>query len=394
MPLEADGFLTFIEKPQLREGELSHGERIETTCRDHQGRFIHAPQEVPQRSNVENSASSYMGLLDNFADSFADRCQKVLEQLESSLPQRKRRTVSVGKLCLNSLDLTKCNLFRPLALTAHQTEDSKEDSKEDEKGSRARSLAGDAKYPLCRWAPWNATPEQRAGALAMAAVALMPLSGGAMAGGSVAMAQCPAVCDFGYSFPSMKSLPPAKLAIPELSLEGYQKSILVLTFIQGSGGLARMCVGDVFGGAYTLLLATLGYNSRTPGPAANWLKTYVLITFINGTMSSVSLIQDVLVHNYPVIAPFKLPLATNLAHFVTLTVPGVSFLGAYFGWQYIKVQRKAVIEAQQRQLAMLMRMPPPPPLLPPLPAMQPHYSSSGMPMKVPLASVPEEQEEE
>merc|ERR1719160_736698 len=127
------------------------------------------------------------------------------------------------------------------------------------------------------------------------------------------MAQCPVGFDFpsGCGFPTMKSLPTT--TIPELSLEGYQKAILVLTFIQESGGLARMCIGDVFGGAYTLLLATLGYNSRTPGPAANWLKTYVLITFINGTMSSVSLIQDMLIHNYPIIAPFTLPLATNLA---------------------------------------------------------------------------------
>merc|ERR550537_2011061 len=104
-----------------------------------------------------------------------------------------------------------------------------------------------------------------------------------------------------------------------------ERGVLVATFVQGSLGIVRICLGDVFSGSYTLLLATLGYNARVPGPASNWLKTYVLITFINGTMGSVSLIQDTLIHSYPVIKP-SLPLAVNLAHCATLTVPVVSFL--------------------------------------------------------------------
>merc|ERR1719224_333339 len=105
-----------------------------------------------------------------------------------------------------------------------------------------------------------------------------------------------------------------------------------------------MCLGDVFSGAYALLLATLGYNSRRPGPASNWLKTYVLITFINGTMSGIDLIQQTLLGNYLGITP-ALPLAVNCAHLVTIMVPWVSFLGAYCGWQHIKMQRKAQIQA-------------------------------------------------
>ena len=42
------------------------------------------------------------------------------------------------------------------------------------------------------------------------------------------------------------------------TMVGHQRGLLVVTFFQGSLGLTRMCLGDVFGGAYALLLATLG----------------------------------------------------------------------------------------------------------------------------------------
>merc|ERR1719331_748320 len=76
-----------------------------------------------------------------------------------------------------------------------------------------------------------------------------------------------------------------------------------------------------------------------------------------------------LLQNYPVILP-GLPLAVNGAHLVTLLVPWVSFLGAYCGWQHIKMQRKAQIQAYQQQMMMMMEQPPwPPPPLIPLPGM-------------------------
>lgn len=153
-------------------------------------------------------------------------------------------------------------------------------------------------------------------------------------------------------------------------MQELEKGVLVATFVQGSLGIMRICLGDVFSGAYALLLATLGYNSRRPGPASNWLKTYVLITFINGTMSGIDLCQQFLLQNYPVLLP-GLPIAVNCAHLVTLLVPWVSFLGAYCGWQHIKMQRQAAIKAYQEQIMMLMEQPPwPPPPLPfPLPGM-------------------------
>ena len=43
----------------------------------------------------------------------------------------------------------------------------------------------------------------------------------------------------------------------------------------------------------------LGYRSRMPGPARVWLKTYVLITFINGIVGSLEITQQILLHTLP-----------------------------------------------------------------------------------------------
>jgi hypothetical protein len=214
--------------------------------------------------------------------------------------------------------------------------------------------------------------ELRANTCGILATLLAPMASGGSAlalsasPGSPAMAFCP--MDFGFM--SFKGGLSQCAPIRELTMQELEKGVLVATFVQGSLGIVRMCLGDVFSGAYGLLLATLGYNSRRPGPASNWLKTYVLITFINGTMSGIDLVQQTLLHNYMWILP-SLPLSVNCAHLVTLVVPWVSFLGAYCGWQHIKMQRKAAIQAYQDQIMMLMEQPPwPPPPLPfPLPGM-------------------------
>merc|ERR1740129_270881 len=212
-----------------------------------------------------------------------------------------------------------------------------------------------------------------AGACGILATALAPLAApghGAIAlassaaAGPVMVAFCP--IDLGclgdLSVFSKLGVGCAKLN--NLSLEDLEKGVLVATFVQGSLGIVRICLGDVFSGLYALLLATLGYNARRPGPASTWLETYVLITFSNGTMSSIDLLQNILVHNFPLVLPM-LPLRVNLAHCVSLLVPGASFLGAYCGWQNVKMQRQLAFEAYQQQVMTLMQHPPwPPPSLP------------------------------
>ena len=61
----------------------------------------------------------------------------------------------------------------------------------------------------------------------------------------------------------------------------------------------------------------------------------------------------------------------NLAHALVLVVPPTSLLGAYCGWQHIKVQRRMAFEASQMQLLAMLQFPPPP-LLPQLPGLPGH----------------------
>lgn len=214
--------------------------------------------------------------------------------------------------------------------------------------------------------------ELRTSALGFLASVLTPLAtsgagGLALASGGVAVSFCPLPLDcFGdLGQRGLKGIGLDKYAtLPDLSVKDLERGILVATFVQGSLGLLRICLGDVFSGSYTLLLATLGYNARHPGPASNWLKTYVLITFINGTMGGIDIIQHMLLNDFPVVM-LGLPLSVNLMHAVQLSVPGVSFLGAYCGWQHIKMQRKVQMEAYQENLLMMMAQTPWPPPQPP-----------------------------
>lgn len=208
-----------------------------------------------------------------------------------------------------------------------------------------------------------ASPELRANLCSLLLQSLTPLAtpAGASAGATMAFCPFPLCGSFGSGLECAPPLPP----LPELSLQALQRGLLVATFLQGSLGLLRICLGDFFSGSYTLLLATLGYNSRHPGPSSAWLKTYVLISFINGTMGHIDLMQNTLLHNFPALQ-LSLPLSVNLMHTVQLLVPGCSYCGAYFGWQHLKAQRKMMLEAYQREWMMMMERPPwpPPPLIP------------------------------
>ncbi|CAK0874522.1 unnamed protein product, partial [Prorocentrum cordatum] len=90
-------------------------------------------------------------------------------------------------------------------------------------------------------------------------------------------------------------------------------------------------------------------------PSSNWLKTYVLITFINGTMGSIDIVQSMLIGNLPIIH-YALPARLNLMHMVQLLVPGASFMGAYCGWQHFKKQQRVAAQAYHQQLQQQMMM--------------------------------------
>lgn len=228
--------------------------------------------------------------------------------------------------------------------------------------------------------------ELRCLACSSLAAALAPMAAGGVAMDGAMAAFCPFPFD-SLTDPLLRGLGlDTGSPLWDPSLQDLEKGILVATFAQGTLGLVRICLGDVFTGAYTLLLATLGFNSRHPGPASNWLKTYVLITFINGTMGSIDIAQNALINNFPAVLP-TLPLALNVMHSIQLSGPPVAFLGAYFGWQHIKLQRKVAVEAYQQQMKMLIeRVPWPPPPLPfPIPGLA---GQAGVPGGVPAPRLP------
>ncbi len=161
-------------------------------------------------------------------------------------------------------------------------------------------------------------------------------------------------------------------------MNAHQRALFLITLAQGGLGACRIFLGDVFGGAYALMLATLGYNSRFPGPAANWLKTYILITFINGTVGTVDLIQNLLLGNFPILSP-ALPLQLNIAHLIQVSVPFMSFSGALIGWAFISAQKEYMAKytyEQSKPPPLNPHLPWPPPALP-APEVMEHMTSIG-----------------
>jgi hypothetical protein len=186
----------------------------------------------------------------------------------------------------------------------------------------------------------------------------------AVASAGVSLAFCPCLGMFECGFSDQMNILTQKFSIDNLGLRELEHGVVVATAMQGSLGLARMYLGDFFGGSYALLLAILGYNSRIPGPSSTWLRTYVLISFINGTMSSIDLVQQALNETFPSLV-LSAPFGVNLAHMISFAVPLSSFTGAYLGWQHIKMQRKVAQVAYQQQVEHILRNPPwPPPRLP------------------------------
>mmetsp|Transcript_47785 Transcript_47785/g.58736 ORF Transcript_47785/g.58736 Transcript_47785/m.58736 type:complete len:328 (-) Transcript_47785:30-1013(-) len=270
-----------------------------------------------------------------------------------------------------------CLQLRPKSRVRSGEKATAEESKQEELQMKAQvfSLPCPRSWPSVMQAVRS--PDLQANLCSLLLQTLTPLAT-PMAAGTTAMAFCPfPLCgSFGSFGSGLESCAPP---LPELSLQALQRGLLVATFLQGSLGLLRICLGDFFSGSYTLLLATLGYNSRHPGPSSAWLKTYVLISFINGTMGHIDLMQNTLLHNFPALQ-MSLPLSVNLMHTVQLLVPGCSYCGAYFGWQHLKAQRKMMLEAYQREWMMMMERPPwPPPPLIPLPQL-PGAQGAQVPM--------------
>lgn len=122
---------------------------------------------------------------------------------------------------------------------------------------------------------------------------------------------------------------------------------------QASLGLAKVCTGDVYSGVYNMLLGVLGVSCSRPGKSKEMLKTYVVITFINGCVQAMEVVQIALL-GMPIFG-HGLPFIIAASHVITVLNPVTSFIGAYIGWQCIKAAKhQYMIALAQYQIQMLM----------------------------------------
>eukprot|EP00811_Abedinium_folium_P032830 NODE_5843_length_1729_cov_9.018727.p1 GENE.NODE_5843_length_1729_cov_9.018727~~NODE_5843_length_1729_cov_9.018727.p1 ORF type:complete len:484 (+),score=102.33 NODE_5843_length_1729_cov_9.018727:62-1453(+) len=213
------------------------------------------------------------------------------------------------------------------------------------------------------------TPEQ---VLSMAMSTLLTLAcpgGGAEAGVGTLAGVYTACCPLDVPWPcggggssSCASVSPyntCRVDDTEAQLERFEHGVFVTTLSQLALGLVRIALGDFYGGTYVVLLAVMGFNSRRPGPAlSNLLRTYVMISFMNGMMTSVDLTQNIFLHNYPLVLP-SLPASLNLMHAMQMLAPASSFAGTYCAWQCIKLQKQVAHESSwMYQMQLLANMAP------------------------------------
>lgn len=122
---------------------------------------------------------------------------------------------------------------------------------------------------------------------------------------------------------------------------------------QSSLGLAKVLTGDIYSGVYNVLLGVLGVSCSQEGKNREMLKTYVVISFINGCVQAMEVFQVSLI-GVPLFGP-TVPWIMVGAHVITMLNPVASFMGSYLGWQYIRAAKQQYMLALANyHLQMLM----------------------------------------
>jgi hypothetical protein len=156
--------------------------------------------------------------------------------------------------------------------------------------------------------------------------------------------------------------------------------VLFVTFAQGVIALMRVGNGELYTGAYSLLLSTLGMNARLPGPGANLMKTFILINSISATMQGLDTFQNAFLMDVAYLSPLYSN-SVNIMHACNLASPILAGLASWAGWQLVQFdqhklkeeydRRVAAYQFQMQQLALG-----PPPGMRPLARTQPRPSTA------------------
>ena len=118
-------------------------------------------------------------------------------------------------------------------------------------------------------------------------------------------------------------------------------------------GVSKMVSGDLYSGVYNSMLGILGVSCSREGKNKEMLKTYVVISFINGCVQVMEVAQAFL-SGFPIFG-HGLPILLKVGQITSVLNPCASFTGAYLGWQYIKAaKRQYMLALAHYQLQMLM----------------------------------------
>ena len=118
-------------------------------------------------------------------------------------------------------------------------------------------------------------------------------------------------------------------------------------------GLSKAVTGDVYSGTYNALLGILGVSCSREGKSKDMLKTYTVITFINGCVQAMEVVQMTLA-GVPLFG-HGMSAAISVGHTISILNPCASFLGAFVSWQYIKsAKQQYLLALAHYQLQMLM----------------------------------------
>ena len=118
-------------------------------------------------------------------------------------------------------------------------------------------------------------------------------------------------------------------------------------------GISKALTGDVYSGAYNTLLGVLGVSCSREGKNREMLKTFTVISFINGCVQAMEVVQISLA-GIPLIG-YGMPSIASAGHLISILNPFASFLGAYVSWQLIKASKEQyLLSLAHYQLQMLM----------------------------------------
>eukprot|EP00397_Hematodinium_sp_SG-2012_P031415 GEMP01033348.1.p1 GENE.GEMP01033348.1~~GEMP01033348.1.p1 ORF type:complete len:283 (+),score=50.41 GEMP01033348.1:145-993(+) len=114
----------------------------------------------------------------------------------------------------------------------------------------------------------------------------------------------------------------------------FQKLLISATIAQGSVSLFQFIIGDTAGGFLGLMMAGVGCYSAMPH-GIKWLPTYIIMSFINGSIEILGLAERTLFGKYALLSLAN-PWAVNVYHGLLLSAPMLTLAGAYVGYQLLK----------------------------------------------------------